>query len=71
MKKLLNTKEACEYLGILKLGTLYSYISSGQLKAHKLGGNGNSRRHWRIKVEDLEDFINGKTAEPVHTEASK
>lgn len=57
----LNTREACKYLGIKELGTLYSYIHEGKLKAHKLGGNNSSRRHWRIKAEDLELFISGQT----------
>jgi len=62
MDKYLSTKQACEFLGIKDFATLYSYIKEGKLKAHKLGGEGeNSKRHWRIKLEDLEAFISGKS----------
>ncbi len=59
MGKYLNSKEACEYLGIKKLGTLYNYIRTGKLKAHRLGGSGDSKRHWRFREADLEAFITG------------
>ena len=59
MDKYLNAKEACEYLGIKKLGTLYNYIREGKLKAHKLGGSGGSKRHWRLREADLDTFITG------------
>ena len=64
--KLLNTREAMEYLKI-DWNAIYTYISEGKLKAHKLGGNGKSRRHWRIWESDLIKFINGE-GEKEHTE---
>lgn len=63
MDKLLTTKEACEYLGIKEVGTLRRYIQEGKLKAHKLGGNGSSRRHWRIRMTDLDSFLAGQDIE--------
>lgn len=54
----LNSREACDYLGIKNLNTLYDYVKSGKLKAHKLGG-GNSRRHYRFTIEDLDKFVTG------------
>lgn len=53
----LTTGEACDILGIKELNTLYTYIYEGKLKAYKIGGNGKSRRRWRIKRSDLEEFI--------------
>jgi len=69
--RLLSTKEVMEILGI-GWGTVYSFISEGKLKAHKLGGNHKSKRHWRVWHSDLLVFINnneegGKT----HTESNK
>ena len=59
--KLLNTREVTGVLGV-SLITVYSYIASKKLKAHKLGGNGKSKRHYRIWQKDLEAFIAGDTA---------
>lgn len=68
MNKLLNTKQVCKILGV-QLNAVYGFILSGKLKAHKLGGNGNSKRHWRIREQDLESFINGQVATGLaHTE---
>ena len=67
--KYLNTIQACEYLGLKEVNTLYEYIKTGKLRAHKLGGNGKSKRHWRIKQEDLDTFASGETGtEPEHTQ---
>ena len=39
---------------------VYRYIKAGKLKAFKLGRNGeNEHKHWRIKEEDLMEFVNG------------
>jgi len=67
--KYLSSQEACEYLGIKELGTLYSYIREGKLKAHKLGGD-NSKRHWRIKLSDLDAFISGDKSNEISEKAS-
>jgi len=56
---ILNIRQASEKTGI-PARSLYRYIRRGILPAHKLGGNGHSRRHWRIKEADLEAFINGR-----------
>jgi len=64
---LLTTRQARKILGV-NLFTLYKYIYSGSLKAHKLGKSTN-KTHWRIKQVDLEAFINGQAgAESEHTE---
>lgn len=71
MDDYLNSRQACSYLGIKDLDTLYSYIKSGKLKAHKLGGNNkSSKRHWRIKRTELERFISGQDSEEGLTESS-
>lgn len=68
MDNLLTAKQASVILGV-NLYTLYNYINTGSLKAHKLGGNGNNKRHWRIKEQDLEAFITGQAgAGSEHTE---
>ena len=56
MKTILTTKQVAKEVGVT-IGTIYSYIYAGTLKAHKIGGY-SKRRHWRIKVTDLEAFIN-------------
>lgn len=59
MRTILTTRQVAEELGVT-IGAVYGYIKEGTLKAHKIGGF-SKRRHWRIKVTDLEEFIgNGK-----------
>jgi len=66
---LLTTRQACKILGV-NLYTLYSYIHTSTLRAHKLG-NYTKRKHWRIKEADLEVFINGQVGtESTNTESS-
>jgi excisionase family DNA binding protein len=60
MEKLLTTKQAARILNITVL-QVYHFIKTGMLKAYKLGGNGSSKRHWRIKESDLNNFIEGET----------
>jgi len=56
--KLLTTKQVAEILQV-NIEIVYRYIKAGKLKAFKLGRNGNNtHRHWRIKGEDLQEFIN-------------
>jgi len=57
--RLLSTREVKKILKVDYM-TIYSYIDEGKLKAHKLGGNGNSRRHYRIWHSDLMAFVNGE-----------
>lgn len=61
MRNILTTRQVAEELGV-KIGAVYSYIKEGTLRAYKIGGY-SKRRHWRIKVTDLESFINGRGAE--------
>ncbi|GAF89423.1 unnamed protein product [marine sediment metagenome] len=56
--RLLTANEVCSMLSI-RHNALYEYIKEGKLKAHKLGGNGNSRRPWRIWWKDLQAFVKG------------
>lgn len=58
MNQTLNTRQVAERLGVC-MNTIYKYLYSGILKGYKLGGNGKSHRHWRIKVSDLDHFISG------------
>ena len=48
--KLYTVEEVTEILKVTQR-TLYNYIKRESLKAVKIG------KYWRIKVEDLEDFI--------------
>jgi len=52
--KIYSLKEVEE---ILQVGqrTLYTYIKDGKLKAFKVG------KYWRVKHEDLKEFIEQKT----------
>ncbi len=68
MEKLLSTRKVAERLGV-HINTVWNLIKGGKLKARKIGGNGKSRRHWRIKEVDLNDFISGRSAEAEHTES--
>ncbi len=65
--RLLSTKEVMEYLSV-DWNAVYNYIAEGKLRAHKLGGNNQSKRHWRIWESDLIKFINGGEEEE-HTES--
>jgi len=49
-KKLLTVKEVAEYLNISEL-TVKRHLYSGKLKGYKAG------RQWRIKREDLEEYL--------------
>lgn len=59
MNKILNTRQVAVMLGVSYM-TVMKYIYAKQLKAHKLGGNGSNKRHWRIREHDLELFISGE-----------
>lgn len=61
--RLLGTNEACKILGV-SLATLYQYIKEGKLPAVKLGLPASknirkSRKHWKIRASDLDDFVSG------------
>ncbi len=53
-KPFLTPKEVAEVLG-LNVFTVYSLLKSGELKGVKLG-----RRTWRIRKEDLDNYITSK-----------
>ena len=51
---LLTTKEAAELLGV-HTNTIYHWIHTGRLKAHKAANNPHCMpRAWRIRYEDLQ-----------------
>ncbi|MBI2063299.1 MAG: helix-turn-helix domain-containing protein [Candidatus Yanofskybacteria bacterium] len=52
-KKFLTLREAAKYLRVSER-SLYRYISSGRLKATKVG-------YWRISESDLEAFIRSRS----------
>lgn len=60
MENYLTAKQVARKLQV-KTKKIYEYIKAGKLVAHRLGGNGNpkSKRHWRIKESDLDNFITG------------
>jgi len=70
--RLLSSREVMEFLGI-DWNAIYTYIAEGKLKAHKLGGNSKSRRHWRIWYSDLVRFVNqdSRNEGETHTESTK
>lgn len=70
MDKLLTTREAAKSLKV-HINTIWVYILSGKLKATKLGGNSKTKKPWRIKESDLEDFINGGGAGVKHIESNE
>jgi excisionase family DNA binding protein len=53
---LYSVEEISELL-MVSQRTLYNYIKSGALKAIKIG------KYWRIRYEDLQDFINYGTGD--------
>ena len=60
-ERLLTTTEAMQVLGVT-WDTIYRYIHTGKLKAHKLGNgdtNKGNKKHWRIKESDLKVFYTG------------
>lgn len=67
MNKVLTTRQVADRLG-MHLNTTYRYISKGLLPAYKLGGDGQSKRHWKVRSKDLEAFMLG--AGQAHAEAS-
>ena len=67
MDELLTTRDVAEKLKV-HINTVLVYILSGKLKAFKLGGSGGSRKIWRIKEVDLDNFINKGGAGVGHTE---
>lgn len=68
MNKVLTTRQVADILNV-HIQTVYHYIYGNLLPAYKLGGNGESKRHWKVKAKDLESFMQGARAE--HAEASK
>ncbi len=70
MKKYYTTKQAARILQV-DMAKVYEYIKADKLKAHRLGGNGSSKRHWRISEDDLEQFIIGGKAGSIQDKGSR
>ena len=58
MNSLLTASETAKVLGMSR-DTVYGYIRRSELKASKPGGY-TKKKHWRIKLKDLEAFVNTK-----------
>lgn len=63
MDRLLNTREAARYLRISKT-QLYKLLYARKLKGYKLTPN-STRSEWRIKKEDIEEYLKGLSNVPV------
>lgn len=61
LNSLLKVSKVVEILGMSR-DTVYGYIRRGELKASKPGGY-TKKKHWRIKLKDLEAFVNTKKEE--------
>lgn len=62
LERTLTVKAVARELQV-SVGTVYNYIYEGYLKASKLGGNFDTRKHWRIKESDLRTFVEGGQSE--------
>jgi len=69
MDKLLTAKQIAEKLQV-DVEVVYRYIADKKLKAFKLGGKGK-HCHWRIRAEDLEQFITGQSAGSIQDSRSQ
>jgi excisionase family DNA binding protein len=49
-KEIMTVTQVAEYLQISEI-TTYKLVNEGKIKAFKIG------RHWRVKKEDLSEFI--------------
>ncbi len=62
MNSLMTSKEVAEFLGV-SLYRVQLYARQGLLKGIKLGSDkstrSDSRRHWRFRRKDIEEFIAG------------
>lgn len=55
----LTVNEVAKILGC-HTHTVYRYIESGILKAHKLGGETDNRLHWIIYNTDVDKMVRGE-----------
>ena len=62
--KVLNIDQVAEQvkdrLGITRRSSIYEWLQRGVLKGFKIGGNGKSKRPWRVKQTDLDAFLSGE-----------
>ena len=70
MENYYTTKQTARILHV-SIVKVYEFIKIGKLKAYKLGGNGNSKKHWRIAEKDLEHFIKGGTTQALPTASER
>lgn len=54
LKNFYSTSDAAEHIGVCRV-TILRYIERGKIKALRLPGN---RGQYRIRIEELEQFIN-------------
>jgi len=57
MKSLLSTQQAAEILNISRASVM-RYINQGRLPAHQIAPPGGGNPYYRVKQEDLENFLN-------------
>ncbi len=55
----LRTWQVAEILQV-SLDTVYRYLRKGLLKGYKIGGK-HQQANWRVKQEDLDNFIKGES----------
>ena len=58
-EKFLSLQDARKILGVSER-SMYRYIHGGRLKAYKIG-------YWKIKEQDLQEFIKQNSFEPKKT----
>ena len=54
--RLLNTRQIASILGV-ELNVIYDYIRFSGLPAFKIGGNGKSKRHYRVRESDFNAWL--------------
>lgn len=70
-KRILNTKEAAEYLGI-SIETLYKYLANPELRdklgAYKSIGGRGTMHSWKFNIRTLKLFLQGDSQQYAGTE---
>lgn len=56
-EEIITVQQAARLMGVHPM-TVYKWIRTRGLPAFKPGGNGGSKRRWRIRRSELEDWMN-------------
>ena len=62
MSALMTVREVCSHLGLSKPDSVLALIHRGKLPAVNISAG--TRPRWRIRPEDLEQFLRGRQAVP-------